>query len=107
MYLIWYYVALTTGLFTGLVWCYRTLCGFLRSFGFGTKLTLERYGGKGSWGVVTGATDGIGKAAAIYLAREGFNVVLISRTMSKLEQVANELKEEAKKRGKEIQTRVI
>ena len=80
---LWYYTALTMGLFTATVWCYRAICVFLRNFGFGTKLTLERYG-KGSWAIVTGATDGIGKAAATYLANEGFNVVLMSRTLSKL-----------------------
>ena len=102
----WYYSALALGLFTGALWCYRAICVFLRSFGFGTKMTVDRYG-KGSWAVVTGATDGIGKAAAMYLANEGFNVVLISRTMAKLETVANELKESAKKHGKNIDTRVV
>ena len=65
---IWYYLALALGLFYGTVWTYRTICMILRSIGFGTKCTTARYG-EGSWGVVTGATDGIGKAAAIYLAR--------------------------------------
>ena len=82
-YQAWYNLALAIGLFTGCLWCYRTLCVLLRSFGFGTKLTLDRYG-KGSWAIVTGATDGIGKAAAMYLANEGFNIVLMSRTLSKL-----------------------
>ena len=106
LYTTWYYLALGLGLFTGALWCYRAICIFLRSFGLGTKMTVERYG-KGSWAVVTGATDGIGKAAAMYLANEGFNVVLISRTMAKLESVANEAKESAKKHGKNIDTRVV
>ena len=83
LYLVWYYPALILGLFTLTVWTYRTLCVILRNFGFGTKLTLARYG-KDSWAVITGATDGIGKAAAMYCAAEGFNVVLISRTLAKL-----------------------
>jgi 17beta-estradiol 17-dehydrogenase / very-long-chain 3-oxoacyl-CoA reductase len=41
----------------------------------------------GEWSVVTGATDGIGKAYAFELAKRGMNVVLISRTESKLEDV--------------------
>ncbi|CAH1103375.1 unnamed protein product [Psylliodes chrysocephalus] len=45
----------------------------------------------GKWAVVTGATDGIGKAYAEILAKKGLNVVLISRTQSKLEAVAKEL----------------
>ena len=47
----------------------------------------------GSWGVVTGATDGIGKAYAFKLASKGLNVVLISRTESKLLDCAKEIKD--------------
>ncbi|XP_076012039.1 very-long-chain 3-oxoacyl-CoA reductase-B [Genypterus blacodes] len=42
----------------------------------------------GKWAVVTGATDGIGKAYAEELARRGFAIVLISRTQEKLDEVA-------------------
>uniref|UniRef100_A0A6P7GYR5 Very-long-chain 3-oxoacyl-CoA reductase-like n=1 Tax=Diabrotica virgifera virgifera TaxID=50390 RepID=A0A6P7GYR5_DIAVI len=45
----------------------------------------------GKWAVITGATDGIGKAFAEVLAKKGLNIVLISRTQSKLEDVAKEL----------------
>lgn len=45
----------------------------------------------GSWAVVTGATDGIGKAMAFEFARVGLNVVLLSRTLSKLEEAKNEI----------------
>lgn len=41
--------------------------------------------------VVTGATDGIGKAYAKALAKEGMNIILISRTKQKLENVAAEI----------------
>ena len=37
---------------------------------------LKQYG---QWAVVTGATDGIGKAYAMELARQGLNVLLIAR----------------------------
>ncbi|XP_045174346.2 very-long-chain 3-oxoacyl-CoA reductase-like isoform X1 [Mercenaria mercenaria] len=57
---------------------------------------------KGEWAVVTGATDGIGKEYAIKLASFGMNIVLISRTQSKLEQVAAEI-ESAQK----VKTKVI
>jgi len=41
--------------------------------------------------VVTGASDGIGKAYAEELARRKFPVLLISRTQSKLDALAKEL----------------
>jgi len=40
-----------------------------------------------AWAVVTGASDGIGASFCEELARIGFNVALVSRTMSKLEAV--------------------
>lgn len=45
----------------------------------------------GRWAVITGATDGIGKSYAKALAAKGFNIVLISRTQKKLEDVAQEI----------------
>lgn len=47
----------------------------------------------GQWAVVTGATDGIGKAYAVAFAKKGLNVVLISRTESKLQDVKKEIDE--------------
>lgn len=41
--------------------------------------------------VITGSTDGIGKEYAKELAKRGINIVLISRTESKLIEVANEI----------------
>lgn len=41
--------------------------------------------------MVTGATDGIGKSYAKQLAKQGFNIILISRTQAKLESVAKEI----------------
>lgn len=50
----------------------------------------ERYG-PGSWALITGASDGLGKAFAHELARIGFNLILVSRTQSKLDFLKNEL----------------
>ncbi|XP_023323937.1 very-long-chain 3-oxoacyl-CoA reductase [Eurytemora carolleeae] len=50
----------------------------------------------GDWAVVTGATDGIGKGFANRLASQGINVVLVSRSLSKLQDVAGELEEKYK-----------
>jgi 17beta-estradiol 17-dehydrogenase / very-long-chain 3-oxoacyl-CoA reductase len=67
------------------------------------KLNLiERYG-TGSWAVVTGASDGIGAAYCRLLAKDGFNIVLVSRTMSKLQKVEKECRELNPK----IQTRIV
>lgn len=49
---------------------------------------LVRASKLGKWAVVTGATDGIGKAYAEELARRGFAIVLISRTQDKLDEVS-------------------
>jgi 17beta-estradiol 17-dehydrogenase / very-long-chain 3-oxoacyl-CoA reductase len=56
---------------------------FLRS---GKKLTKF-----GKYAVVTGATDGIGKAYALALAKKGMSIVLISRTEAKLQAVKEEI----------------
>jgi len=45
----------------------------------------------GLWAVVTGATDGIGKAMAFELAKKGQNIVLISRSQDKLDSCRAEL----------------
>lgn len=52
--------------------------------------------------MVTGATDGIGKACAMELARMGLKMVLISRTQEKLDQVAKEINE-----AHNVETRTI
>jgi len=55
----------------------------------------------GKWAVVTGATDGIGKAYAMALAKKGMSIVLISRTESKLAAVKKEI-EDRKYSGVEV-----
>jgi len=51
---------------------------------------LKKYG---EWAVVTGATDGIGKAMAFELARKGCSVFLLSRSADKLAAVKGEIEE--------------
>lgn len=53
--------------------------------------------------VCPGATDGIGKGFAFELARRGLNVVLISRSQTKLTEVADELSAKYPK----VQTKVL
>lgn len=45
----------------------------------------------GEWAIITGGTDGIGKAFAEELARDGLNIFIISRNPNKLYSVAQEL----------------
>lgn len=60
------------------------------------KLFTHDFKKYGKWAVVTGATDGIGKAYARELARRGMSIILISRSMEKLEAVAKEIEMEFK-----------
>ncbi|CAN1152976.1 Very-long-chain 3-oxoacyl-CoA reductase 1 [Linum perenne] len=45
----------------------------------------------GSWAVITGPTDGIGRAIAFELASKGLNLVLVGRNPSKLTTTAGEI----------------
>jgi len=65
-------------------------CLFLAyKFFFRPGKDLKQYG---QWAVVTGATDGIGKAYAMELARQGLNVLLIARSDERLTETAKEIK---------------
>lgn len=67
------------------------------SLGLGIDIRTQ-----GRWAVVTGATDGLGKAFAKAFAKKGLDIVLISRSMSKLKDVAAEIEREYR-----VETRVI
>lgn len=67
------------------------------NLGFGIDLTTQ-----GKWAVITGATDGLGKAFAKALAQKGMDIVLVSRSMSKLKDVAAEIE-----RDYRVDTRVV
>ena len=56
-----------------------------------SSLNVMKCGGK--WALVTGSTDGIGKAYAFNLARQGLNIILVSRSPYKLQNVAAEIEE--------------
>ncbi|PON42337.1 Short-chain dehydrogenase/reductase [Parasponia andersonii] len=63
-----------------LKWVFIT---FIRS-----SKNLKSYG---SWAIITGATDGIGKAFASQLAEKGLNLILVGRNSNKLETVSKEI----------------
>ncbi|KAL7601645.1 hypothetical protein Lser_V15G24840 [Lactuca serriola] len=46
----------------------------------------------GSWALVTGPTDGIGKAFAFQLASNGLNLVLVGRNLAKLNDVSDSIR---------------
>nr|AFV95595.1 17-beta-hydroxysteroid dehydrogenase type 12 [Nucella lapillus] len=75
------------------------LFSYVLSGALGLSLNLEN---AGSWAVVTGCTDGIGKAYAEQLAKRGLNIVLISRTRSKLDELARDIESRFK-----VKTKVI
>jgi len=91
------------GLFFLLRWFWR-FANLFQQLKWGTKVTPDRYGPKGSsWAVITGSTDGIGKAIALELASRGFNIALVSRNADKLNNTAKEIKD----KYKGVQTRQI
>ncbi|XP_008282270.1 17-beta-hydroxysteroid dehydrogenase type 3 [Stegastes partitus] len=61
----------------------------------------------GEWAVVTGASEGVGRAYAFALAEQGMNVVIMSRTKATLDQVAKEIGETTGQKVKVIATDFI
>jgi len=49
------------------------------------RKNLKKLYGNKTWAFVTGSSEGIGKAIALSLAKEGFNIILSARTEKKLE----------------------
>lgn len=82
------------GLFTASVWivykpCKLVVSWLLNRFSCASRRLLRPSGDE--YAIITGATDGIGFEYARQLAQKGYNLLLISRTESKLKFVAAEL----------------
>lgn len=71
------------------LWVYRYIKLALRTFN-GTKVSTERYG-KDSWAIVTGASGGLGRAAAHHLASKGFNIIMVANEGLKMTAVEQEI----------------
>ncbi|KAL5060663.1 hypothetical protein RYX36_032267 [Vicia faba] len=98
---LWFLLLFSLGLFTilrftltFLNWVY---VNFLRQ-----PKNLKKYG---SWALVTGPTDGIGKSFAFELARKGLNLILVGRNPDKLKDVSDSI--QAKFRKTKVKTVVV
>ncbi|TKR76917.1 hypothetical protein L596_017986 [Steinernema carpocapsae] len=72
---------------------FKAVANVVYPYKIAAPIDLKKAAG-GEWAVVTGSTDGIGLAYAKELARKGFNILLVSRTQSKLDAVKKEIEEE-------------
>jgi 17beta-estradiol 17-dehydrogenase / very-long-chain 3-oxoacyl-CoA reductase len=85
-------VLLWIGLLLLSKWIFSFLYSFYTYFIRPGK-NLRKYG---DWAVVTGCTDGIGKAISEEFARKGLNLVLISRNQQKLDEMSKKIIESEK-----------
>ncbi|GMM33649.1 ketoreductase [Saccharomycopsis crataegensis] len=86
-----YYVAFALGL-AKLTTVSLSFASLLLDLFVVAKTDFAPYGSKNhTWAIVTGASDGLGKEFAYQLAKKGFNVLLVSRTPSTLQQLSEEI----------------
>ncbi|XP_060215707.1 very-long-chain 3-oxoacyl-CoA reductase-like protein At1g24470 [Lycium barbarum] len=78
--------------FIGFISFFKNSIVFLRwifnTFFRTPKNLIQSYG---SWALITGSTDGVGKAFAFQLAQKGHNLILVARNFNKLQQVSYEI----------------
>ncbi|EGC36080.1 hypothetical protein DICPUDRAFT_78235 [Dictyostelium purpureum] len=91
-------ISLIIGLGIVIRYAYRFIM-FVYAFSLRAPVNIKKYG---SWVVVTGATDGIGKAYCHQFAKKGLNICLVSRSQEKLNLVASEIENKYN-----VQTKVI
>ncbi len=83
-FLMFFYLFVIFKIYRLLLWIYRVT---LRK-----RLDFKSRYGEGSWALITGATDGIGKGFTFSLAKEGFNIIQVSRSPEKLKTCEEELR---------------
>ena len=97
MALLWNLV-LSLSVFLGLIgtWCISMVARNVAKYihVYVRQSSIGRYRHQDGWALVTGATEGIGKALARELALRGFNVVVHGRNLRKLETLTSELSKE-------------
>ena len=69
-----------------------SISGSIMKYFIYPRLNLSERYGKGSWALITGASDGLGKQYALELAREGFNIVLMGRNVQKTAAASKEIR---------------
>ncbi|KAF3793679.1 Very-long-chain 3-oxoacyl-CoA reductase 1 [Nymphaea thermarum] len=84
---ILFILCIVLGLFH-LLKAFLSLSQWVWDYSFMPMKNLKRYG---SWAVVTGPTDGLGKPIVFGLARLGLNLVLVGSNPAKLSSVADEI----------------
>lgn len=84
-------VLLLIGFITLIYNIYRLFFFIYRKFLRNSRNIYQTYGDSDSWAVVTGSSDGIGKAFSESLAEKGFNICFIARNLEKTESVRKEI----------------
>lgn len=77
--------------------------GIWRNFLQPRARNLKARYGSDSWVLITGASDGIGEQLCYEFAKEGFDIVLVSRNQDKLNRVAQFIEQTYKVKTKSIQ----
>ncbi|RLM69490.1 very-long-chain 3-oxoacyl-CoA reductase-like protein [Panicum miliaceum] len=85
---VWFALLVALGLLVVLRSAAAFLAWLHRAFLRPGRDLAGRYG---TWAVVTGATDGIGRTVALELARRGLHLVLVGRSPDKLARVGKEV----------------
>jgi len=87
---LWMQIASIIGILMMTFWTFSILRSLRRKFLFKGKDLAKRYG-HGSWAVITGGAEGIGRGFANELGRRGFNLVIIDKQSELLDETASNI----------------